>query len=839
MATPSEHAASIIAGLAASEPELDTGVGTPIRKIIDTFAEALSEVSINNFLTNYQYDLDSREGADLDSFAAMFGFYRRQAVRATGTVLLQRTTASPESITIGQGSQAATDGAVPVIVQTAVPAVFPRGNTVLEVPVVAVLGGTSGNISAETVTRWLSGVEGITSVTNPTALTGGLDSESDEQFRERIRKTIFRNLAGTEDMYEGVALGNPDVSQAEVYGAYRRWTELIEISGGTGTSSIADRPWEDSFEGDLPTTIDPDPYSILLDRNVSWINVGDWVRVTDATGSQNDTNWEGIWRIRSIDISTTSRTTVSFIVEDGDGNLVTATENNGVATFKKINRISSVNDSEGYALGVSIDQNNIFSKTAYSIDTTLGAPTVTVLDSTAIPDGVYEFSFLYASQGSRNRAYRTTRIISDRIDVWADGTTVDEANTVSIVSSNRTFAVAPYNAGQFKRRDGSFPNPDNYILSLPLLPIVTVPGSISIGTLVLDLDTDYWIVDYVVPDETGSQISLSGIEINVASIPAPEVGPGWVAGGAYPVSITQASIPDYSAGMRIRVEGTNQPTINGNVYTLVENGANFELDGSPENLSVSGGSIYLYHPTSVDYSFNSVPISVQRDTEEWRLLGHDLLVHSAVDVPLNFYFAVLLRRGFTAASVQTQVDNAVASILSGVGIGGILQISDVLNAVGDVGGIDAVRMLNSADVSGAKVTAAVDNTDDSTITVDDTSFVSGLAVGGHVIVSQCDTTQVDAINGLWEIAALPAANQIDLAWAGNPIGFAADEYARATDWRYAVTRMSPDGSVPVSVYSARTYYPARHIDIQANSYERLVLNSVNLTVKAQSTWSNG
>ena len=51
----------------------------------------------------YQYDIDARSGADLDAFAAMFGFYRIAARRAHGTILLQRTTPAPESVIIPAG----------------------------------------------------------------------------------------------------------------------------------------------------------------------------------------------------------------------------------------------------------------------------------------------------------------------------------------------------------------------------------------------------------------------------------------------------------------------------------------------------------------------------------------------------------------------------------------------------------------------------------------------------------------------------------------------------------------------------------------------------------------
>src|SRR5690606_25407962 len=116
-ATPSDVVSRMVNALAVAEPGLDTGVATPIRKILDTVAEAIAEHTVDAFLTTYQYDIDARVGADLDAFAALLGFYRQTAKVATGTILLQRTTPSSASVSIPVGSQASTSGTSPVIVR--------------------------------------------------------------------------------------------------------------------------------------------------------------------------------------------------------------------------------------------------------------------------------------------------------------------------------------------------------------------------------------------------------------------------------------------------------------------------------------------------------------------------------------------------------------------------------------------------------------------------------------------------------------------------------------------------------------------------------------------------
>jgi uncharacterized phage protein gp47/JayE len=56
----------------------------------------------------------------------------------------------------------------------------------ISVPVQAIIGGAQGNVGSGTVTRLVSSLTGITSVTNPLAMTGGTDLESDIDLKTRF-----------------------------------------------------------------------------------------------------------------------------------------------------------------------------------------------------------------------------------------------------------------------------------------------------------------------------------------------------------------------------------------------------------------------------------------------------------------------------------------------------------------------------------------------------------------------------------------------------------------------------------------------------------------------------
>jgi hypothetical protein len=50
------------AALSLSEPDLDTTVGTPTRKILDAVGEVIAEAYVDRSLLTYQYDIDSKTG---------------------------------------------------------------------------------------------------------------------------------------------------------------------------------------------------------------------------------------------------------------------------------------------------------------------------------------------------------------------------------------------------------------------------------------------------------------------------------------------------------------------------------------------------------------------------------------------------------------------------------------------------------------------------------------------------------------------------------------------------------------------------------------------------------
>lgn len=238
MATQSEIVQEMIDALAIAEPDLDTGIGSVTRKLLDAVAEQVAERDIDSYLHTYAYDIDAKSGADLDEMLRLFGFTRLPAQRSTGEVYFSRSTPSATSILIPAGTQVATSAGV--VVSTVVPVYLASGDLQVSAPAMALEGGTNGNVSVASLTIMKTAVAGVSIVTNVVAFTGGTDEESDEHLRKRFKETVFRNMAGTESMFMGIALDDPSVIQANVVGATKRFRERIQLSGGTGTSTVQD-----------------------------------------------------------------------------------------------------------------------------------------------------------------------------------------------------------------------------------------------------------------------------------------------------------------------------------------------------------------------------------------------------------------------------------------------------------------------------------------------------------------------------------------------------------------------------------------------------------------------
>lgn len=250
MTSTGDVAAKMVSALNAAEPDLDVSVGTVARKLIDAVAESIAEAYSDSHLIQYQYDIDSKSGGDLDDFCALFGITRIPSSRAQGVVTFTRPNdqfASTTALVIPPGTQVVAQTNPIIYVQTTVSAIMSPGQLTADVPVQAVVAGTSGNVAAGMLVTVATAVSGIAKVINAGPLSGGSNQESDADLRTRFRNTVFRSLAGTQSMYQAIALATPQdptmpntraVTQVNVLGSSKRYREQIQLVGGTAASTV-------------------------------------------------------------------------------------------------------------------------------------------------------------------------------------------------------------------------------------------------------------------------------------------------------------------------------------------------------------------------------------------------------------------------------------------------------------------------------------------------------------------------------------------------------------------------------------------------------------------------
>lgn len=240
--------------LAVSDPQLDTGIGSIVRKIADAFGQVQASANADSAMVDYIFNINAKSGSDLDDFVLMFSMLRFQPLRATGIVTMSRPAVSAQDIPVGPSTQVATSGSPAIVFATANSATLPAGSLSMDMPVQAVVAGSTGNVAAGTVTLFASDIQGLSVVTNSAPMTGGTDYETDAQLRQRFLRTVFRNLAGTSSMFLGTAIedtGNPTVTttdtsltaatavvQAIVFGSSQRWREQVQVVSGVATSTI-------------------------------------------------------------------------------------------------------------------------------------------------------------------------------------------------------------------------------------------------------------------------------------------------------------------------------------------------------------------------------------------------------------------------------------------------------------------------------------------------------------------------------------------------------------------------------------------------------------------------
>lgn len=151
------------------------------------------------------------ESNNLSSTGKFIGISRKQATRATGIVRFTGTAGT----SIPSGYQIATDTKI-YFVTTESKLIAQSGY--IDVNIQAVSVGSSGNVAANTITKIVSPLIGLNSITNLNETTEGQDQESDTDFRLRYEASTANGAGSTYDAIKANVLKVTNVTDCVVTG---------------------------------------------------------------------------------------------------------------------------------------------------------------------------------------------------------------------------------------------------------------------------------------------------------------------------------------------------------------------------------------------------------------------------------------------------------------------------------------------------------------------------------------------------------------------------------------------------------------------------------------------
>ena len=660
------------------DPEVSAEIGTPERKIIDAVAQSLADIQFQNFVQDYQFDIDTKFGQDLDDFVQLFGFARQTAKRATGFVTFKRNQAATDPTFIPAGTQISTmsnsvTGAVSFV--TVTDATINTNETFVKVPVEALVPGIDSNVSSNSITLINTTFTNISSVTNDSPTTGGTDSESDDELKLRFKNNIFRNIAGVEDQFLALAIANQYTNRATILKAANKFSEYLQfdsvITPGTVTSAngnakyIYDYNYYVSGQGnDTSEFYNPDTEydfvvyndvangiqypKVVIDRNKNnpspsgTPSVAVYNSVTNGfLNSQYEYAYTYVYDLGGE--STISPISGTVTVTDGSAtisNLANSALNSsqgGTVQWKNVYRRDVLYDNAWNLMG-SVPASTTYFSDNLLVGTPQDPPATGLADNKVI--------FLeheYLSKWSRNIINDSSGYSNlNKIDIYISGKETDSATDIVSGNGNVLNNIVDskyYYKNYIRQYTGGTAALGNYVVNLLWTPVETLPSELTInGNTYYAAGPDVGTVDYwLVKDITNLRDShrcRDGIEL--------------------------------SSTMANAISSTTYP---------------------------------------VDYTFNKLPFLTNQVIESHKQLGQDVLVHTANFRNFLINLEIIYSNGFVVESVNSSIANNLNTYFNRQKFGSVIQYNDIINIIFQSGGVSNVKILTSSDVAGTAYSA--------------------------------------------------------------------------------------------------------------------------------------
>ena len=269
--------------------ELDAGCDLAVR-LYAAAAQVYALYVQADWVTRQAFP-QTAEGDYLDLHAQLRSVERKSATYAVGTLRFTAGETSENDRTIPLGTVCMTAGLVRF--ETTQAAVLPAGETQVDVPAQALLAGSAGNVSANTIVSMAVAPVGIQSCSNPSPFLGGSDGETDDELRLRVMDTFLRLPNGTNTaFYEQGALSFDEVAAVSVL-PRNRGVGTVDVVVATGSGQPSEEllaELEDYFQTRREIAVDvqvlaPEDVSLTLSIQVKAQDGWDGTQV--RTGVKN------------------------------------------------------------------------------------------------------------------------------------------------------------------------------------------------------------------------------------------------------------------------------------------------------------------------------------------------------------------------------------------------------------------------------------------------------------------------------------------------------------------------------------------------------------------------
>lgn len=640
MLTVDQITQQIVNQLRLLDPTVSAEVGTPERLIIEANAELIASQQVDFTVLNQQTDLSSMTGGRLDAYLSIFNFGRQQATPSYGMVTFGRSTAATAAITIPVGTQVIAnidDTVMPTLTfVTTQTVILQAGSTSIDAPAQCTIGGTIGNIDANKIVGFagLKSINGITTVSNAQAFSGGTDTEDDATYKARFQNTFLRNISGTTDMYLALAVAANGVTKANVVGPQSRYQEYIQVPSADDAHQITSY---DLSGTTLPHKRTSAESTIPYSKHTYTTNY----YLTDGTLDPATATWfkpgvDFIFNSPPWDGSTGTEDTANPNTPNVTFLGTNAALTSGVITLLE-HAYMSVNSRNDYTYGI-----------LNCVDVFINGEQQASVDSTEVVPG------------SANKLQSTNSLS------W---TYQHPASPVVI---------------NFKRKiDGQAAAVGNLVQPLYWQPVLDVPDSLQVGTNTFYKANYFNAADGLYYNQfDGITYSLPAHfavveEVNsyFGTIRARNGIEWFLSGGNYQGGQLATDVDNVYSGAKI-------DTLTGTEFTIT------------------------------GYLFDQNVSDLQAVMEKNKQTTTDVLVHKAKERYFQPIVTIMYSFGATQSVVNASILAALDTFFNNQYYGSAIQLSDILQTIHNVPGVDNVRWTNS-DTNGNKVQEV--NADGSTL----------------------------------------------------------------------------------------------------------------------------